>query len=129
MDQVAQQRIIEISPGPFTTTSRYKDLTSNFNQLHRTLPSPNKFSWIMSCLTNIQLFLWKALIEGLWTFDTDILPRCIYDPKTAIQIHYHIVVDSWLKYSENKEEIKISNFSPEILYGTHTSILYIIKKV
>ncbi|XP_026454515.1 uncharacterized protein LOC113355784 isoform X1 [Papaver somniferum] len=74
MDRAENQRSIPKSVGKFITTSRYKNMTSNFNQLHRTTLPPFEILWTLMCSSKVQFFLWKALIEGLSTFDTNILP-------------------------------------------------------
>ncbi|XP_026389606.1 uncharacterized protein LOC113284377 isoform X2 [Papaver somniferum] len=96
MDQDENRRSRQISQGKFIATTRYKGLASNFTQLHRKPLPPSKFLWILTCPPNIQLFLWKALTEGLSTFDTNIPSRCNSNLKAAILLQYHVDIDSRL---------------------------------
>lgn len=100
MDQAENQRSNRIS---IIATTRYEELANIFIQLHRTPLPPSKFLWTLLCLPNIHLFLWKALTEGLLTFDSNIFPRCNFDLKIIILLSwccwllvYHSICIWWI---------------------------------
>lgn len=92
--------------GKYATVSGYNCLISTPEQAQQNPLPLSNFLWRLPCPPKVQIFLWKALNEGLPTLNilnriqltnSNLCPQCSSNPETSahILLHCQTVVDSW----------------------------------